>query len=150
MTIQDSGSNVQPAFSYVPDAKVDGFHSTFVSSAPAIESPQGTIDDAPIVIANTIVGHTSSPTETKLYKKTSYPPRNCHDFGQWGTVVYRGTKTGALAFAGFLACGVPGLFILGCPQDSKDGYRVNGVVYDAGGKALGSTYGVRFIPSRHP
>lgn len=83
---------------------------------------------------------------------SSNPPRNCPDGGQWGTVNYNGSKTGALACIGVMICGIPGLFILGCPQDTKDAYLYKDKVYDAGGKLMGPRSCIRFIPSRqnHP
>jgi hypothetical protein len=80
---------------------------------------------------------------------SSNPPRNCPDGGQWGKVNYTGTKTGALACVGVVVCGLPGLFILGCPQDSKDAYVCEDKVYDAAGTLIGARSRVRFVPSRH-
>lgn len=93
--------------------------------------------------------HTTVAHEAMLFSKSSNPPGNCLDGGQWGKVNYAGNKTGALACVGFLVCGLPGLFILGCPQDSKDAYLCEGKVYDASGKCLGLVSRSNFVPSRN-
>jgi hypothetical protein len=81
---------------------------------------------------------------------TSFPPPNCPDGGQWGTISYIGEKTKTWACLGCLCCGLPALFVLLCPQDEKDAYRVNGKVYDAAGEYLGpSSKFSEFVPTRH-
>lgn len=61
---------------------------------------------------------------------TSFPPPNCPDGGQWGTISFIGDKTKTWACLGCLCCGLPALLVLLCPQDQKDAYRLNGKVRD--------------------
>lgn len=74
----------------------------------------------------------NSPFETIAHvvveNKTSHPPPNCPDGGQWGTISYIGDKTKSWACLACLCFGIPGLYVLLCPQDSKDAYKVNGNV----------------------
>lgn len=79
---------------------------------------------------------------------TSFPPHNCPDGGQWGTLQYAGNKTILMVCLGCLLGGPFGLCIFACPQDEKDAYCVNGRLYDAAGTYIGTTTCNAFIPSR--
>ena len=70
---------------------------------------------------------------------TSNPPPKCLDGGQWGTLQYTGSKTGAFICLGRVFVGFLGLAFLNCPQDQKDAYCVNGRLYDAAGVDVGGT-----------
>ena len=59
--------------------------------------------------------------------KSNHPPGSPTG-GTWGTVKYVGSTTQIYACLGCLCLGVPGLLVLCCPQDEKDGYAVNGKV----------------------
>ena len=80
--------------------------------------------------------------------RTSNPPPNCPDGGQWGTLQYTGSKTCALTCLGCILCPLCGLFLLTCPQDEKDAYCVNGKLYDAAGTSIGLARHKSFIPER--
>ena len=86
---------------------------------------------------------TSPPTVTPVVVKnthrTSNPPPNCNDGGQWGTLQYTGSKAGAFICLGRIFVGFFGLAFLNCPQDQKDAYCVNGRLYDAAGVDVGGT-----------
>ena len=49
-----------------------------------------------------------------------------------------GSQTKAAACIGFICILIPGLLILCFPWDERDAYKVDGVVYDAEGKRIGS------------
>ena len=59
---------------------------------------------------------------------TSNPPPGAPEGGVWGTVKYVGSSTQALACLGCLCFCLPGLCVLMCPMDEKDGYKVKGKV----------------------
>ena len=93
---------------------------------------------------------TSPPTVTPVVVKnthrTSNPPPNCNDGGQWGTLQYCGQKTCLMTCLGVYICGIFGLFLLTCPQDEKDAYCLNGRLYDAAGIDIGLARKKSFIP----
>ena len=96
---------------------------------------------APPIVAPAIV---VAPSHAS---RTSNPPPNCPDGGQWGTLQYAGNKTCALTCLGCIICGIFGLLFLACPQDEKDAYCINGRLYDAAGVYISRTTNL-FIPSK--
>jgi hypothetical protein len=71
-----------------------------------------------------------------------------HTHTHRGINQYIGPQTQGAALVGFLCCCFPGLLILLCPFDERDAYKVNGVVYDAGGSHVGYANSVPFVPKQ--
>jgi len=97
----------------------------------------------------------SSPTYAHLPATASgmasaspLPPPGAPPGGRWGRNNYIGEKTGAAALIGCLCFCLPGLLVLLCPFDERDAYSVNGKVYDASGRYIGSAVHSSFVPSR--
>lgn len=61
-------------------------------------------------------------------KATKNPPPGVEDHGVWGSVRYVGQTTKIIACFACLAFCLPGLCVLLCPMDEKDGYQVKGMV----------------------
>lgn len=78
---------------------------------------------------------------------TSHPPPGVADGGVWGKTNDAGANTWLICA---LLCLVGGPFVcfgapaFCCPCDEKDVYRVNGKVYSAAGKYLGTTKKIAF------
>ncbi len=90
-----------------------------------------------------------SSVEISTQRKSSNPPGNCPDGGQWGKVAKTGSDDLCIVCLGCLAAGPFGLFLLCCPIGEKDVYNYDGKFYDASGVCLNKNYR-KFIPSRTP
>eukprot|EP00593_Proboscia_inermis_P000067 CAMPEP_0171294416 /NCGR_PEP_ID=MMETSP0816-20121228/2897_1 /TAXON_ID=420281 /ORGANISM="Proboscia inermis, Strain CCAP1064/1" /LENGTH=125 /DNA_ID=CAMNT_0011766225 /DNA_START=60 /DNA_END=437 /DNA_ORIENTATION=+ len=65
--------------------------------------------------------------------------------GQWGVATYVGNKTMAATCLGCLVCPLA-IFVLACPFDEIDAYKVDDKLYNAEGTEI---KGAQFKPERH-
>jgi hypothetical protein len=60
--------------------------------------------------------------------------------------MYIGARTWFRAIIGCLCFVYLGIFIVCCPIDNRDAYKVNDVIYDAKGNSIGAGSQEKFIP----
>ena len=92
--------------------------------------------------------HLESTQEPPLaYLSDDAPPPNAPSGGIWGKQRFRGRLTAAATVGGVLIACLPGLIMLVFRLDERDAYLAkDGNLYDAGGKLLGSSKDLKFVP----
>jgi len=148
MTIIDN-TNLENPPAYAPAMQQTSANVVNYGDNKQTEQEVVYVSDAHVVAANIVDPPAILVARPSHSSRTSNPPPNCPDGGQWGTLQYAGSKTCALTCLGCWFCLCLGLLFLACPQDEKDAYCVNGKLYDAAGVYISRASSTNlFIPSR--
>ena len=107
---------------------------------PAMATPVDTTRTNPEVLDTVDTDDTYTTNPTGCINRV--PPGLQGGRACWGTVKYFSDRYTAAILGHPLLC-----IVFSCPQDEKDAYQINGRVYGADEKYIGSPDSTRFVPS---
>lgn len=124
----------------------DDLSAPLLTSAPSLPTAEAYQPEYP---RTEQINRVSENSSRRVTPNTNDPPPGTPSGGVWGYVRFTGNTTNAVALIGCCFIGCFSLCIYAFPLDKKDAYKVNGVLYDAGGEIIPDTECPRFTPQRN-